>query len=112
MAPVLSDESSKLASIAFNLSNLLYKAFSEVLNELYHLLSNTEQHITNIIFPIFDHHRNELIILNDRFSHMLYLFEALKLTLVAMIDKVYFSFINKTLYAFIDRLFVGPKVER
>ena len=75
-------------------------------------MANTEQHVADIFFPISDHSRNEFIILYDCLSHLFNLFEALKLTLVAMIDKVHFSFINETLYAFVYRLFVGPKVER
>ena len=111
LATVLANESLKLAPITLNLPNLLDEALSEVLNELDHLVADTEKDIANIFLPIVDHCWNELIILDDCLSHCLDLFEALELTLIAVVNKVYFFFINETLDALVDRLFVRPEVQ-
>ena len=83
----------------------------EHVNELAKLLSDSKEHISNIVLPVGNRVRHATILLNDILSHVLDIVELLQGRLVALVYVMNILFTNETFDASIGLLFFLPEVE-
>ena len=72
---------------------------------------DTLKHVPDVIFPFFDHEGHRCILIESEAGIVFDRAKLLKRPLVAVVDVVHLIFIDQTLDALVDLLFVGPKVE-
>ena len=111
MASILADEIFQLGPVVLNFSNLLDKFVRKHVNKIVQLVSDTEEHIADVVLPVSDSVRHVLVLSDSFFSEVLNLCEVLEPAFIAFVDKVNLTLVNKTLDAGILLLFFLPKVE-
>ena len=94
-----------------NLADLPDELVGEHVDELAQLLSNAQEHIPNIVFPIRYRALHPTILLHSLLCHCFYLIKLLEGALIALINEMNLFFIDETFDTGISLFFLLPEVE-
>ncbi len=94
-----------------NLADLLNELVCEHVDKQVQLISDTEEHITDVILPISDRARHILVIPSRLLSEVFKLCKVFESALIAFVNKVDLTFVNQALNTSIGLLFLLPEVE-